>query len=327
MPFINLWSQLMGHVPRLDPLLAQQLTNRSWIDIRDTRQWSWLRAVGVLNAPGIIGTGTVTTVQYNATVTLDAAANAALNNLNNPLITERQFRVGTGPIYNIAAYDNGASTITLDRPYMDPSGAGQGYSVYRCYYKPADQSGNTTSDFQIFRAVLNPVEGYAILGQNLRVTRMELDARDPTRGSFDLAYALAGYSVDTTGIPIFEAWPHPTSPRAYITLYMRSGPKISDNQDLPVTVSEDMVVEHALEFAYDWAIANAGRFVELKGVNWPLLKAEQKRKYDKMLLDARRRDDNLITDSWLPQLRDYFNFPPIDGKFWQSHDVSGWFEG
>jgi hypothetical protein len=62
-------------------------------------------------------------------------------------------------------------------------------------------------------------------------------------------------------------------------------------------------------------------------VDWRLVKAENLRKYNLMLRDAQRQDDNLQLESYLPQLRDYLNFPPIDAKFWQSHDVSGYFAG
>jgi hypothetical protein len=63
----------------------------------------------------------------------------------------------------------------------------------------------------------------------------------------------------------------------------------------------------------------------LKGINWPLLKAENLRAYQTMLQDAKRKDDDLVPDDYIPNLRDYFAAPPIDSKFFQSHDVSSYF--
>jgi len=325
-PFLDYASELVGTIPELDILIAQRLVNRAFHDISESRVWSWLRGFGVLVAPQIIFTGAATVTQFSNTVSLNAAANTALNNLTNPLITQRQFRCAAGPMYNISAYNNGGGTLTLDRPYMESSAATQPYQVYRCYYQPSDSSGNLTTDFLMFKAILNPVDGYAIVGANLRLTRQELDARDPTRGAQDLAYTLASFSVDANGVPIYEMWPHPTSQRGYIAIYQKRGKPLSNTNDIPSTLSSDMLVEHSKDYAYDWCIANAQRFPSLKGVDWRLLKAEADRKYKIMLQAARVKDDELILDSWIPSLRDYLSYPPIDSAFMQRHDVAGWFD-
>ena len=278
-------------------------------------------------APQNITTGTASPTQFSTTVNLNAGANAALNNLQNPLITLRQFRTGQGPIYNIANYSNGAATLTLDRPYLEATSTGQSYSVYRCYYTPTDMNGNLVTDFQKFKAILNPIDGYAIVGENLNISRQELDARDPTRGSQDLAYVVAAYNVDANGNPIYEFWPHPTSSKGYVCLYTRRGLDLSNSADAPNTISKNMIVERGRYYAYAWAIANVGRFPSLKGVDWRLIMAESQRTYDKMLLQAKVKDDDIFADNYLPNLRDYMGYPPIDSRFWQSHDVSGWFEG
>ncbi|HXP82574.1 MAG TPA: hypothetical protein VN976_21930 [Verrucomicrobiae bacterium] len=333
MAYVDYYTELMGHVPELDVGLAQILVNRAWKDIKEARLWSWLRGFGVLFAPQNITTGTVTVTQFSATVSLNAGANAALNNLTNPLIMQRQFRSGQGPVYNIAGYSNGGSTLTLDRPYLEGSASGQSYQVYRCYYQPTDPSGNLLTDFLMIKELFNPVDGYAVIGGNLRITRAELDARDPTRGAQDLLYCLASFTVDATGLPVFEAWPHPTSQRAYPFLYQKRGVDLSPTVDIPATLSKHLLINRALNYAYDWAIINASRFPTLKGVDWRLAKAENERLYDNprdhrgLLQDAKRNDDNLQLDNYLPELRDYLNFPPIDAKFWQSHDVSSYFVG
>ncbi|SRR6266446_7811341 len=331
MAFADYASELLGHIPALDYLLAQKLVNRGWKDIREARLWSWLRFFGVLLAPQIVTAGTATATQFSSTISLDATANAALNNLQNPLITQRQFRLGAGPLYNITAYNNAGATLTLDRLYMEKSSVGS-YQVYRCYFQPADQNGALVSDFLMFSEMFNPVEGYAIVGPNLRLTRGELDARDPTRGAQDVAYTVASFTVDANGIPFYELWPHPTNQRAYPYLGRKRGLDLSATVDIPQTVSSHMVIERAKFYAYDWAIANVGKFPELKDVDWRLLKAESQRVFDNgkgmgMLPDAKRNDDNLQLENYIPQLRDYLSYPPIDSKFLQSHDMGDWASG
>ena len=325
MAFQDYTGFLMGSIPNMEYALAAQLVNKGFRDVREARFWSWLRGTGVLIAPQNLVGGTVSVVQYSPTVTLDANANNALNNLTFPFITQRQFRSGQGPVYNIAGYSHAGSTLTLDRLYMESTSSGQAFQCYQCYYQPTDGNGAVLNDFSKFKAILNPVDGYAIVGPNLNVTRGDLDARDPTRGAQDLAYCIAPYTVGANGIPFYELWPHPTAQRGYVHLYQKRGVDLSANNDIPQTLSTHIVVQRALYYGYDWAITNMGRFPNLKGVNWALLKAENQRAYTKMLQDETRKDDELIPDCYLPNLRDYLNAPPIDSKFFQSHDVSAYF--
>jgi hypothetical protein len=332
MAFLDYAGELTGWIPRLDFLLAQKLVNRAWKDIREARLWSWLTGEGTLVVPQIVTTGTVTVTRFSTAVTVDVTASAALANLTNPLLTQRQFRsgLGGGPVYNIVAVDNPATpgTLTLDRPWMDATAAGQPYQIYRCYYTPSDGAGNFISDFLMFTVILNATDGYAIIGKNLFLTKAELDARDPTRGAQSVPYGLATYKVDANGFPIYELWPHPTSARGLPYLYRRRGIPLSSSVDVPGTLSSDMLIQRALDYACDWAILNAGRFPELKDVDFRLMKAEANRKYEKMLLDARRNDDNIFLANYLPNLRDYLNYPPVDSNFMQSHDFGdvAWFD-
>lgn len=324
MAFLDYAGELTGWIPRLDLALATKLVNRAWRDIRNARLWSWLLGEGTLICPAIVSAGTMTVTQYSNAVVPDAVAGAALHNLTNPFLTQRQFRsVGGGPIYNITAIaDNGTlvTGMTLDRVWTDPSAVGAQYQVYRAYYTPVDGNGNFITDFLMFVVINNPTDGYAIVGKNLFLSKAEIDARDPTRGSQGNPYALAAYKVDANGNPIYELWPHPTVPRGLPFMYRRRGTPLSATVDIPTNVSSDMLVTHALDFASDWAIMNMSRFAELKDVDWKLVKAEANRKYTTMLQDEKRQDDNTILTNFLPNLRDYLNYPPVDSNFMQSHD-------
>jgi len=328
--FADIWNEVVGCIPRIDPIYAQTLVNRAWSEIKDERLWSFLRAVGVMQAPQIITAGTVAVTQYSTTVQLDPVAFAALNNINNPILTLRQFRcgLGGGTIYNIAAQNPNLQQITLDRIYQEPSASGQPYQVYRCYFTPCDLNGAYTTDFVRWTVVVNPGSGYSIVGPNLDLTQQEIDARDPQRSAQDLAYVMSTRNIDSNSMPIYELWPHPTSQQAYVGMYRRRGTDLSANSpNLPMTIKSHMVAERAKGLAYDWAIANAGRFPELKGIEWALLKSENQRKYEKALNQAMLKDDELLTENYLPQLRDYLAYPPIDSDYFQDHDVSSWFEG
>jgi len=204
------------------------------------------------------------------------------------------------------------------------------YQVYRCYFTPADGAGNFITDFLMFTVILNPTDGYAIVGKNLFLSKKELDARDPTRGSQGTPYGIASYKVDANGNPIYEAWPHPTFARAFPYIYRRRGLPLSNTQDVPGTLSSDLVIQKGISYACDWAIMNQKRIPELTDIDFRLIQAEANRKYEKQLQDAQRQDDNIFLDNFLPDIRDYLNYPPVDSNFMQSHDfgdIAWWDSG
>src|ERR1700732_3189148 len=132
-------SELTGAVVKLPFDYAKKLVNRAWADVRRNSLWSFNMAEGNWTSPGLVNAGTVTVTQGLNTVVFSAAATTAINAvaLGPPsLITQRQFRIGTGTIYNIWATDGGSPnvTLTLDRTYQEPSAAGSSYSIFQCYY-------------------------------------------------------------------------------------------------------------------------------------------------------------------------------------------------
>jgi len=298
-------SELKGFIPEVDYLLAVKLVNRAYRDIRDARLWSWLLSEGVFVTPNIITTGTVATTQYSKTVTLSAAANTALNNLTNPLITQRQFRAGSssGGVYNIAAYDPVAKTITIDRIYMEPSAPSTPYQVYRCYYSPADMNGNLVTDFLSFVSMINPDEGYRISRRNLRYQKVEIDGMDPLRANQGLAYYVASYKFDTVNnVPLYELWPHPTSAAGYLYLMRRRGTDlVKPTDDIPSTLNPALLTERAKYYSALWAAQNVGRFPVLRGADWRYVAAESNTNYQRVLLpEAMRADDEIFLDSFIP---------------------------
>ncbi len=283
------WSEIMSAVPRCDALLAQRFTQRAFRDLRDAYLWSWLIAEGYMNSPQAVGAGSVTVTQFSTTVTLDATANAALNNLQNPFITKRQFRIlGSAAIYNIVGYNNGASTLTLERPYLETSGAGKTYTVYQCYFDPP------STDFLTFISIINTSLNYAIEGPRLRATKAEIDARDPIRAAQGNPWYVAFYRDDpTTQFPVYELWPHPVTALGFPCLYRKRGLDISASNDLRPIFNPDVLTCRALYHACDWAMTNAAAYRELLGVDWRLKQGEANRNYLRLLRDAIRNDNEM----------------------------------
>jgi hypothetical protein len=317
-PYQDYASECLAHVPEIGFGLAGRLVNRAWHDIRESRLWSWLTFEGCFVAPPIIGQpfnvgppstpqGTVGVTQYSQTVALDSVANAALNNLANPLITSRQFRAApqNNGVYNIIAYDNAGQTLTLDRIYQGPTASGVPYQVYRCYYTPADANGSGVTDFLAFISMKNPTLGYRISRINLHRQSAEIDAWDPLRADQAYAYMVAQYRANTAstalGTPIYELWPHPTYPSGYLYLARRRGVELArPTDDIPLTLSKDMLVERALYYVSEWAAKNVGRFPQLRATDWRFQQTQHNKVYLDMLRDAKRQDDEIYSEMYIP---------------------------
>ena len=136
MSYQSMRSELRGSFPKLSWDWTGTLINRAFKQIRDSNLWSFQLAEGQWIAPAQITDGTATTVQGSAQITMDATAAVAINaNGNAPysLLTQRQFRIGAGGVYNIIAWD-GVSILTVDRLYGEVSATSSGYQIYQVYY-------------------------------------------------------------------------------------------------------------------------------------------------------------------------------------------------
>ena len=126
---------------------------------------------GQMYVPGTITAGTVTTVQFTNTIVFDATAAAALNAVAlaaapQPLLTQRQFRLTGGPIYNITGWamdtpSAGLGTATLDRPFAESSVSGLSYMVYLPYVP------TPRADFVKFLSIADPINDYRFTRRNL----------------------------------------------------------------------------------------------------------------------------------------------------------------
>lgn len=152
--FKDWWNSLMGDIPALDQFRAQDFINYAWRDIREARRWSFLTAESSLDFPDEITTGTASVSQFSDVVVGSTAARAVWDALNlNMPITDRQFRVGTGPLYQIIAYDRTGDIATYPWNLAGEAGALQ---LERTYKEPSVGAFATAI---ITQTILNPIDG------------------------------------------------------------------------------------------------------------------------------------------------------------------------
>lgn len=343
--FRQLWSELLGTIPRLPPALAQIYINRAFSDIRDYRLWSWLVGVGYITTPAAITTGTASATLGSNQVTFSAAAAAALTAValaNPPLASPqvgigRQFRLSSattgtpGALYNITAWAD--PVATLDRVWAEESVTDRAYMVYKAYYQPPPSNGSATPDFLRYLSIANTPVGYTIRGRKLYYTQDQLDGADPQRGATGDVYIIAAYETNPTQavtssslplgpsmIPVHEWYPHPVTARVYKAIYQKRMMTLSDTQQPPATLPDYVLIVRAQIHAAQWALGQVAVFPELAQTNWvSYLEAKQK-EYKEALIQCIKQDDEIFvhrafTQGW------QFDFP-LGGAFLQGHDVS-----
>src|SRR6185312_12917418 len=320
--FISMTRELSGTIPKLSDLLAGNLVNQAWAQLRDTRKWSWLVAEGSYFVPSVLTGGTVQVTQFSPQVVADSFAGSLLEAavFATPPLIQRQFRASNGgPIYNIASYDPNARILTLERPYLEQSStAFTTWAVYELYYPAPSQ------DFLKYLSILNPVMGYSITEDRCTLSKEELDRKDPQRGAQGDPYYVAFYRTDPVSqLPVYEFWPSPTNSYGLPFIYQRRGEDFVNPDDaLPPTIESYSFMQLAHYHGCMWAAKNAGRYPELKGVNWLAIATGHLKVYEAWLQKAKIADDEIFLKSWtLPWRLNGAQIGPLDAAFAQSHDM------
>ena len=305
--FAQLYNELVGWIPKLDPNHARTLLQRAWDDIRNEWNWSFLQQRGVLFSPALITTGTVSVTQFSASFQMSAAAITALASISNPVITQRQIRIGQR-IFTVATYDSGTGAGTFDDIYYDATNATAGYQLYRCYYgPPLDVTGGEVTDFYTYRSIYDPVSNkwlFPLHGQ-----QADLNSRDPNRLAFGNPQSMYAYRTSVvldpitsapTYVPLFEMYPHPTAARVYPCVYFRRGGDMVLTEILPQSIPDQLIIERALWYGCKWAAMNQARWPELAGINWRLQSDDHARAYLEILKGSVRIDEELMIESMIP---------------------------
>ena len=342
-PFPNMIAELVGTVPRMSALHAQQILNRAWRRIRDGRLWSFhFVANGQLFVPDAICAGAVRCAFNCQYIQVDATAAAALNAVafsNPPLASPilgigRQIRVGTanglstptGPNYTIVGW-NGVDTLTIDRPYGEASALASNYQVLKTYYAPPAPppcSCPSAYDFREVRyeSITNKNSGYTIFGPNLYWSQAQLNAIDPQRGGQGDAYIVANYGRNVLGFPVIELYPNPVRFTTYVAAYWTKWVDLSPTNFLPQVCYElqDAIMFQAKCLASDWALANINTFPELQQTNWVAYRQSQMMEYKQSMIECFKNDDEI--NPLIPFRQGQGFMFPLGGQFLQSHDVT-----
>lgn len=255
MSFGTMAAELTGVVTNMPPDYCKTVVNRAWMDIQRKNLWSWLLFDGNWTAPAIVNGGLATVTSGSSAVTVDATAAAAINaiGLTPSSVTQRQFRVGIGTIYNIRAWDNTSNTLTLDRNYQEASGT-TAYMIYQVYFAAPVQ------DWKAWISVRDIVNFNNLITTK---TRQFFDLKDPQRSIYYLPTHVAPYTLDmnpnnpTYQYQLFELWAQPTFNLTYQLWGVRRGtPLVNAGDTLPPSIGEDCVMSLARYYSYGWGEAN-----------------------------------------------------------------------
>lgn len=314
MAFQDYVGQLEGQVPELPYLAAEEFVRQAWTDIlKEKRRWSFQFVESWVTVPAQVNTGTVTVTQDVTTVTADASAKTALDAVGASALVGRVFRVtSTGPIYTISSYSIATGVITLDRAYYEASGSGKAYTVYQPYVTAP------VLDFKLWVTFLNVIDNIPL---SVNWTKQEIDELDPQRTYSNIPYRVAHHTDAADGFKRFELWPHPTDRRQFKVVYLRSGPPLSDTQDLPAIVPVTVLMARAKYRGYEWAQANRSRSEALKTTDWRFLMGAAQEEYQRHLPSVKIEDDNVYNLQWRPIWRHRTMI--YDADYLQSHHPWG----
>jgi len=343
MSLISMRTELRGSVPKLPFSFTKTLINRAWRTIRERNLWSFQLFEGQwITPPQLTGpnAGTAAVVQGSNIVQLDPVASAAVLALatSQPysLITQRQFRVASGGIYNIwgvsvggGGYGSGgygaggygsspgSVSFLLDRWYGEVSNPAAAFAIYQCYYIPTVNN-SPISDFKTWLSVRD-MQNFTDLYTD-RFSRAELDKRDPQRTWYGIPTDIVPYQQDqnpasaTHGYLMYELWGAPTFNINYQLYGIRTGLDLVKPTDtLPFVVGEDCVLALARVSAYEWAEANKGMTPRAAGPDFKFMMGAARKEYDD-LLRLYRREDRERVDNWF-SVRDRLQGYNFEGFF------------
>ncbi|HKM84174.1 MAG TPA: hypothetical protein VJY15_24850, partial [Candidatus Acidoferrum sp.] len=267
MAFEDLTAEVRGWVPKAALPLSETLVNRALNKIYDASTWSFQLCTGGYQTPDEVTAGTITTTLGSNQIVLDAIATAAILDIPNYFfLTQFQIRLPAYNLYNVIAVSYAGmptiATITIDRPWVEPAGAGQTYQLYQAYYPAPVQ------DFKRWLTVRDFTN--AIYLDFWSWKQDDLATLDPQRTVFQNPDHIVPYQVDnrpgssTLGFMLFEMYPQPLIALPYATYYVRRGPLLVKPTDtVPWPLDEEIVMHRAKMLMYEWAEANQGRYAEL----------------------------------------------------------------
>lgn len=293
-------------IPSISEQYCRTLLQEAEQFIDDSQLWSFQLKDGGWLTPGLLfpsgpGTslGTVTYTAGSNKVIGDATASAAwAAYTGTPGLTSFQFRSPFYSLYSIVAYDTTSNppfgTLTLDRPWMEPSGVAQSYMIYQAYFAAP------TADFKRFLAVWDTTNNAPM--DYWSKSQKDLATEDPQRTIFDDPYYVVPYQQDqragsaTLGYMLYELWPHPLSQLPYTFSFLRRGNQLLlPSSTLPYPLTEEAVLWKAKEDAFLWKESQKGENVERgSGADWRFLAGAAGARFKIEIKPCKDKDRDLV---------------------------------
>ena len=327
MALIDMVTELSEAIPGMSRVYARTLIRRAWRVVRDANLWSFQLEQSVFSTPAVTTAGSISMPGGIGSTTMvgDAVASAAWLALPfyfRPAV--QQIRPSRYSIYSVIAMDAtdpNAVVLTLDNPMVDPLPffTGVGYQMFQAYIAAPPK----------FKRWLNIADMFNCWPMDVWTSRRTLNMVDPARLYTSNPIAVCGLGTDqrgagtttpsaTLGQQLFELYPNPSTAISYMTYYVTDGVDLVNNSDeLPYPITQDVVLEKAKTYAYEWAEARKDVMVAKgSGANYTLLKREaeatfQARLKTLRLLDKESVDSyNIKMNGFMSQYRQpYFNSP------------------
>lgn len=293
--------KLLAEIQSLPPELALEFINQSLKDIYKEHNWSFLYKRDLLRVPAMINTGTVAVEEFSTTVVPSSDLKAILDaiTVNDVKLEGRQFRTfggqfaGSNFIYTITSYDStGAGLLTIDPYYQDGDDAAAQFQIFKNLYTASELD----IDFAYFDTIVAP---FAQRRLGLELTREELDKRDAFRISMGDPYYAVSYGIDSNNNQLVELYPIPVNKRTYKTKYRRKGIPLEPDDEIPSTLSYELILAKAKVKAYEWLIINSEKvgdkrspsvFMNLIAM---ISNPNMENSYAKKLQEAKLEDENL----------------------------------
>lgn len=236
--FEGLWKKLLVYLPTLPPAIAQEFVNTVYSRLLDGWRWSGLRKSSefIVPAPHTLGT---------ANVTQNSASVVGTGTSWTSSMVGRQFFTGSQvPFYDIIALNVSSQTITLDRPYADPSNATSAYSIDLIYLV-------CPSDFSSFLSVVDLANNWKL---HTNYLQEDIDLWDPKRTTTGTPKILAYATQDANGLRRYEIYPRVGSATTYPFRYTMRPALLALAGDKPIfPIRGDVIREGALAELGLWA--------------------------------------------------------------------------
>lgn len=218
------------------------------------------------------------------------------------------------------------ATLTIDRPWLEPSQQNSGYLLYQAYYpappgfKRWDNIRDTFNDAM--------VDWWSYKQADLAEIDPQREIFGPSQPTYAVPYQIDNrYGSATIGQWLVEIWPHPVLQNPYtFGCQCNWPPLVNPTDNVPFPLSEELVKERAYEMISLFKEASKGDEMERgSGANWQFLAKSHHEEYVDLLRQVRNMDRNLVD---LYYTRAKRGWPSGNNGFMNTNGTGnvGWFQ-